>query len=138
MNHVLADTHAIVWYLFDPEKLSEVAAQTLLAVDLTGRIYVSAISLVEISYLAGRKSFPYQDALLRMLELIENPNEPLEVHPLGVKVVRALADIPRAEVPDMPDRIVAATAVAHGLPLVSVDSRIQASQTLEKLIPVIW
>lgn len=46
---------------------------------------------------------------------------------LPIGVVDALGRIPRLEVPDMPDRITAATALHLGLPPVSKDSRIQAS-----------
>jgi predicted nucleic acid-binding protein len=43
-------------------------------------------------------------------------------------VVDAVARVSRAEVPDMPDRIVAATALALRLPLISRGARIRASQ----------
>ena len=46
--------------------------------------------------------------------------------------------VPRHEVPELPDRIVAATAVAHKLPLVSQDAEIRASASLRALAPVIW
>jgi predicted nucleic acid-binding protein len=46
--------------------------------------------------------------------------------------------VPRAEVPDMPDLIIAATAVAHPLSLVSQDSEIRASAALKGLISVVW
>jgi PIN domain nuclease of toxin-antitoxin system len=42
---------------------------------------------------------------------------------LTVEVVNALARIPPASVPDMPDRIIAATALHLNLPLISRDSR---------------
>ncbi|NJR25497.1 MAG: type II toxin-antitoxin system VapC family toxin, partial [Richelia sp. CSU_2_1] len=38
-------------------------------------------------------------------------------------VVNALATIPPASVPDMPDRIIAATALHLNLPLISKDRR---------------
>ena len=38
----------------------------------------------------------------------------------------------------MPDRIVAATAVAYKLPLVSQDSEIRASASLKAPVSVIW
>ena len=43
-------------------------------------------------------------------------------------VVDAVAHVSRAEVPDMPDRIIAATALALGLPVISRDARIRMSQ----------
>lgn len=42
---------------------------------------------------------------------------------LTVEVVNALATIPPASVPDMPDRIIAATALHLNLPLISKDRR---------------
>jgi len=49
-----------------------------------------------------------------------------------------MAQVPRAEIPGMPDRIIAATAVAHNLPLVSKDADIRNSATLKQFVTVIW
>ena len=45
----------------------------------------------------------------------------------------SLRQIPRAAVPDMPDRIIAATALALELPLVTRDGKIRASN-----VETIW
>jgi predicted nucleic acid-binding protein len=42
-------------------------------------------------------------------------------------MVEAMAQIPRDVVPDLPDRMIAATAVHLGLPLVTADHRIRAA-----------
>ena len=44
-----------------------------------------------------------------------------------MEIVDAMRKIPRAAVPDMPDRIVAATALYFGVPVISRDHRIQSS-----------
>ncbi|MEK7833969.1 MAG: PIN domain-containing protein [Acidobacteriota bacterium] len=41
-------------------------------------------------------------------------------------VADSLSQIPRTTVPDMPDRIIAATALTLGLPLVTCDHKIRA------------
>lgn len=43
-----------------------------------------------------------------------------------------MRQVPRDQIPDMPDRIVAATALHFGVPVISRDGRIRASsiQTL--------
>jgi PIN domain nuclease of toxin-antitoxin system len=130
MSAVLADTQAVVWALYDTARLSPAAAAALKLAMTTDRLLISVITLVEVNYLAGKKSFPYSGVQQRLLALAADPNERLEVLPLTVEIVAALDLVPKAEVPDMPDRIIAATAVAHKLPLVSADSHIQGSATL--------
>jgi len=44
---------------------------------------------------------------------------------LTAGVVEALTRVPRTHVPDMPDRIIAATALHLGLPLMTRDRSIQ-------------
>jgi predicted nucleic acid-binding protein len=47
--------------------------------------------------------------------------------PLDRRVADAVAGVTRGVVPDMPDRIVAATALALGLPLVTRDTQTRSS-----------
>jgi PIN domain nuclease of toxin-antitoxin system len=56
------------------------------------------------------------------------------VLPVDERIVDCLRDIPRDLVPDMPDRIIAATAMSVALPLISCDRRIRSVQGLN----VIW
>jgi predicted nucleic acid-binding protein len=52
---------------------------------------------------------------------------------LTAGVADTLSRVPRAEVPDLPDRVVAATALHIGIPLISRDRKIQASS-----VTTIW
>ena len=45
MTDILADTHAIVWMLADPNRLSAPAVSALTAAQTTGRILVSTVTL---------------------------------------------------------------------------------------------
>ena len=47
--------------------------------------------------------------------------------PLNRDIVDAMSTVPRDEVPDMPDRIVAATGVFFNVPVISRDGRIRAA-----------
>ena len=138
MSDVLADTHVIVWFLFDTARLSPAADSAMTDASQTGKIFLSAITLVELNYLAGKKTFPYAGVLPRLISLVSDPLEPLEVLPLALEVAQAMDRVPRDEVPDMPDRIIATTAVAHMLPLVSADSHIRGSASLGAIVSVIW
>ena len=44
-----------------------------------------------------------------------------------------MGNIPREDIPDMPDRIIAATALHLGVPLISRDSKIKLSK-----VKTIW
>ena len=49
MTSVVADTHALIWYVCDSDKLSTSSLNALdRATDTGNLIYISAISLVEI------------------------------------------------------------------------------------------
>jgi PIN domain nuclease of toxin-antitoxin system len=125
MNGVVVDTHALIWYLMRDAALSGKARSAMESVDGSdGSLYVSAISLVEIVYLAekGRLAADCWDVLARALERSDTA---WEVVPVSSGTVGWLRRIPRDLVPDMPDRIVAATAMELGLPLVSTDSKIR-------------
>lgn len=138
MSDVLADTHSIVWFLFDPLRLSPAADAALTTAAESGKVTISAITLVEVNYLSGKKTFPCSGFFPRLIALASDPNERIEVLPLTLQVAQAMDLVPRAEVLDMPDRVVATTAVAYKLPLVIQDTEIRDSASLRALIPVIW
>lgn len=56
-----------------------------------------------------------------------NPNHVLKEAMFSAHVVEAMRKVSRADVPDMPDRIVAATALYLGVPVITGDGRIRAS-----------
>ena len=138
MSIVIADTHTILWSIFDPKKLSANALTALTDASRTGTIYIASITLVELNYLSTKRNFPYAGALQQIFILAQDPSIPFEVLPLTIDVAKAMDFVPRNEVPDMPDRIIAAAAVAFKMPLVSVDSDIQSSASLKSLVAVIW
>ncbi len=128
MSDVVTDTHALIWYLEDSPRLS-IAANQLFAQCDNGEIiiYIPIICLVEIIYLQEKGRIPYQLKTQLDRELMLG-NTGMIVYELTTGVVEALATIPRDSVPDLPDRIIAATAVHLSLPLISRDSKIAASK----------
>jgi PIN domain nuclease of toxin-antitoxin system len=57
---------------------------------------------------------------------IDDPQPIIEVIPIDRVVADHLAGIPRNTVPDMPDRIISATALTLKLSLVTADTNIRA------------
>lgn len=128
----VADTHALVWYLFEPDMLSPAASVALDAATAgVGKITVSAMTLVELTYLVEKGRIPVH-VLAHVTDLVERGVSILAV-PLDAAIAKTLAAIPRGDIPDLPDRVIAATAMHLGLPLVSRDGKILASN-----VQTIW
>jgi PIN domain nuclease of toxin-antitoxin system len=89
-------------------------------------VYLSAVTLVEVAYLVERRRIP-ADSFDMLLAELQRDNPAFVAIPLDTQIAQTLRRIPCTLVPDMPDRIIAATAVHLGLPLVTRDRRLQAS-----------
>jgi PIN domain nuclease of toxin-antitoxin system len=124
---LLLDTHAAVWYLSNDSRLSETAAKAIEGCLKDGhRINISAISMVEIIYLVEKGRLPLK-ALQLLRSAVEDYPAAINIVPLDELVIQSLPDIPRETVPDMPDRIIAATAKALDITLLTRDSKIVRS-----------
>ena len=133
MTSVVADTHTLIWYVFDLQRLSETALTALEQAINTGNpIYISAITLIEIAYLVEKGRFA-EEVLTRILNSLDDPNVGIILVPLDRNISGAIRQIDRVTVPDMPDRIIAATAFSLGIPLVTRDLRIQALTTIKTI-----
>lgn len=133
MGGVIADTHAAVWYIVQPDRLSPAARAVLKQTATDGDlIYISAISIVEVGYLVEKGKLS-ATVWQRLIEALADIDSALVVFPVDSDVAIALQQIPRIAVPDMPDRIIAATALHLNLPLVTRDRKIQAAS-----ISTIW
>ncbi|MCA9962778.1 MAG: PIN domain-containing protein [Anaerolineales bacterium] len=129
----VVDTHAILWYLYDDSRLSVPAAQALDdAIQDGDQIAIAAITLAEIVYLAekGRISSLAFD---RVRTVIEQPGAMLVQVPFDLAIAESMREIDRMQVPELPDRVIAATAHYLGVPVISRDHKIRSS-----IVPTIW
>ena len=133
MADIVVDTQIAVWYFESSTRLSKLADSRLEeAVRNGGTIFISSITIVEKIYLVekGRLSQPMLERLLDELQMADSS---FRTQSLTADIARSLADIPRATVPDMPDRIIAATALHLSLPLITSDDNIQNLTNVETI-----
>jgi PIN domain nuclease of toxin-antitoxin system len=127
MSAVVADTHAAIWLLMDEERLSKAAREAFAAAFAAGAsVYVCAVSLVELAYLIERRRLA-EEVWQRVCNALADPRTALEIVAIDAALAQSIRGIPAAQVPEMPDRIIAATALMLDLPLVTRDRRITAS-----------
>ena len=130
---VVADTHAILWYLYNDPRLSATAENFLDSVDVAGdQIAISSIVLAEVVYLIEKGRIDSM-AFDRIITALNRIDATLVEIPLDRFVVQAMRQIDRSQVPDLPDRIVTATGLHLGVPVISHDHKIKTS-----IVSVIW
>jgi PIN domain nuclease of toxin-antitoxin system len=123
----VADTHAALWYLLKNPLLSATARTFIEDAARNGHdIVISSISLAEIVYLVEKKRLP-ASAYSELETALADPDFVLQEAALTGEIVKAMWRVSRESVPDMPDRIVAATAVYFGVPVISRDGDIRTS-----------
>ena len=133
MLAAIADTHAIIWYLYGDARLSITARNFIEnAVTAGNTIVVSAITPIEMVYLIEKRRIA-SESLTRLVSALDNPLNVFEAYPIDVSIARTLSRVDRAQIPDMPDRIIAATGMHLGIPIISRDGKIKASD-----ITTIW
>jgi PIN domain nuclease of toxin-antitoxin system len=121
------DTHAAIWYLLDSKNLSQAVFSLIDGAAGSGTpTFISAVTLVEVVYLVERGRIA-ADAYERFAAELGRDTPAFTVVSLDFQIAGALRRIPRNAVPDMPDRIIAATALHLGLPLVTRDRRLQTA-----------
>lgn len=133
MLAAVADTHTAIWYLFGSSALSQIAKQTIEKAAKDGfYVGVSALSLAEIVYLSEKQRIA-SETLKRLTDTLANPEAVLTEIPLDSRIVKSMQDIPRVDIPDLPDRVIAATGLYFDVPVITRDAKIQASD-----VKTIW
>jgi PIN domain nuclease of toxin-antitoxin system len=125
VSRYVTDTHALIWHLTEDDRLPRACRKIFSDADRSEeQIWIPAIVLVEVIYLVEKSRVP-SNLVERMLTTIDPPRFGYIVAALDVNVARALLHIPREISPDMPDRIIAATAMTVHAPLLTKDSKLR-------------
>ncbi len=127
---ILLDTHTWVWWEAAASRLSTEALAAIEGADVVG---VSSISIWEVALLVERGRLGLQIELGEWLGKAVR-NDRVEIVEIEPAIAVTAARIPRTVLRDPADRLIAATAMVHGLRLVSRDREMHSLPELS----IVW
>lgn len=130
---IVADSHAIVWYLQGSSRLSSSAYAALREAETTDGIVVSVATLVDLWYVAQTTKGVTAADLTRFRDRLVGSSS-VELRPIDAVIADGYTQIPQDVLADSWDRFIVATARTLAIPLVTRDAPIQQAQ----LVQFIW
>jgi PIN domain nuclease of toxin-antitoxin system len=125
---IVLDTHALVWARSEPRRLSAAARRAVTRARAEDGVAVAAISLYETARLFALGHLrPIGTVSQALTDLIDG----VTVLPITVEIATLATGFPAGFPRDPADRLIAATARAHALPLVTADRAIRDSRVVE-------
>ncbi|MDA2934084.1 type II toxin-antitoxin system VapC family toxin [Acidobacteria bacterium AH-259-D05] len=120
---IILDTHVWVWWISNPEQLSALARKAINRAKTASAIYVSSISVWEVSLLAVRSRLHLRMDVRDWIARAEGLPF-LNFLPVDNRIVLKSNFLPGELHSDPADRIIVATALVLGVPLVTRDEKL--------------
>ena len=130
MTTVVLDSHVVHWWSAEPDRVSLTATKTLSEADV---LAVAAISWFELAWLAKHERIVVTVPISSWLEQLAAQVRTLLLTPaIALRAVSLPSSFPG----DPADRLIYATAIEHGWPLVTKDRKLRAHRHPQPL--VVW
>jgi PIN domain nuclease of toxin-antitoxin system len=124
---IVLDTHAWIWWVAEPEKLSARARHSIDAAETLG---VCAISCWEVAMLVAKRRLELdRDVLVWIRQALAVPR--VTLLPLTPEICVSSASLEQKSPADPADRLIAASALEHQAPIVTKDSRLRSMPQIE-------
>jgi PIN domain nuclease of toxin-antitoxin system len=119
MSAVLLDTHVVHWWSAEPKRVSARAQKALESAD---ELVIAAISWYELAWLARHDRIVVSVPIRSWLEGLAAQLRTIGMTPA---IAETAVSLPSSFPRDPADRLIYATAVEHGLDLVTKDQKIR-------------
>ena len=120
---ILLDTHAWIWFISNPEKLSAKAEKAIKKARQENDILISSISAWEVALLVSKKRL---ELTLDVSEWISSSEKLPFIHfiPIDNGIAVRSVYLPQPLYKDPADRIIVATSLKYGAPIITMDEKI--------------
>jgi PIN domain nuclease of toxin-antitoxin system len=129
---ILLDTHVLVWLVGQPEKLSKAAASAIRRARSSDGLAIADVTVWELAFLFARGVLQSHGTLENTVRNLVNRSGVI-VKPITAEIAALATQFPNDYPRDPVDRLIAATARAEGLALVTRDESIRKSPLLKTI-----
>jgi PIN domain nuclease of toxin-antitoxin system len=128
---ILLDSHVVVWLAFDEARISKQAGSAILKARENGEgLAISDISLLELARVFNRERVRLAISAESALAEVEGR---FAVLPITGQISLRTLSLPESYPKDPADRIIGATALVQGIPLITADWEIRKSRALSTI-----
>jgi PIN domain nuclease of toxin-antitoxin system len=119
----VTDTHSIIWHMTENPKLSNKAKLAFEKADNgQDEIFIPCITFFELLYLTEKQKLAID--FENFIEIVSSSKN-YKIEPLCLRIIEKSRMIPKDEISDPWDRIIAATSMHLGFPLITRDKSLQ-------------
>ena len=129
---VAVDTHVLIWDALASERLSRTASAAVRCANESDGIVVADICLWEIAMLLSKDGLQVNTSCADFLRLIQVANQ-IHVRAITPCIAELSAQLPPSINSDPADRFIVATALVHGVALVTADRNLRSAPDLVRI-----
>ncbi|HYL14761.1 MAG TPA: type II toxin-antitoxin system VapC family toxin [Terriglobales bacterium] len=129
---ILLDTHAVLWLVIVPERLSRAAASAIRRARASDGIAIADITLLELAILFSRGAVRHRGTLESAVQQIVDSSR-ANVRSITPEIAALATQFPNDFPRDPADRLIGATSRAEGISLITRDERIRSSPLLKTI-----
>ncbi len=128
---ILLDTHVILWMSSESERLPKAVREIIVRARDTTGVAVASFTLWELAWLAENRRIAVPGSVEAF---VRDTVSRVIIKPMTPEIVATAVRLPTSYPRDPAHRVIAATAIVEGVPLVTADQRIRDSG----IVQTIW